>query len=116
MLPNAAGMMRNGTNPAIARITYHGPPWKARPYAVSIGRASSTTIQLEWSAVSKRRLPYSESQSTGDDTSRSRSFARKKLDRAAMMFDSSRMAENDRSSRPSSRPASNGPISSTPAK
>ena len=76
----------------------------------------STTIQLECSIVSSNLAPYNFSQSTGPETSRSRSFARKKLESAVMTFDSSKIEKNPTSRRPSSLPANSGPISWTPRK
>src|SRR5688500_10859358 len=66
--------------------------------------------------VSSSFAAYSFSQSTGPDTRRSRSFARKKLDSAVMMFDSRRIEKKPTRMRPSSLPASSGPISWTPRK
>jgi hypothetical protein len=64
----------------------------------------------------EQRLVYSVSQSTGEDTSRSRSFARKKLDSAVMMFERSRIEPKLRRRSARSFPARSAPISSTPAK
>ena len=116
-LPITAGMTRNGTN---APITSSGKSRPAvdtpTPYAANIGTAISTTIQLECTTVSSSFAAYSFSQSTGAATSRSRSRARKKLDSAVMMFDSSRIEKNPTRISPSSLPASSGPISGTPRK
>jgi len=56
---------------------------------------------------------YSRSQSTGAETSRSRSFARKKLDSDVITFESTRMPTNVRSATPRILPASSGPTSGT---
>src|SRR6266550_3767943 len=86
------------------------------PYAVSTGVATSTTIQLEWAVVSSSFAPYNRSQSTGAATSRSRSFARKKLDKAVTTFDRIRMPNKLMNISPSSFAASNAPISGMPRK
>jgi hypothetical protein len=114
--PITLGMRRNGIITPRARNGYIGPPSKATPYAASIGTAHRMTIQLELTQVSNSLAPYSCAQSTGALTSMSRSRAKKKLDSAVMMFDSSRMEKKLTSIRPSSLPASSGPISGTPLK
>ncbi len=86
------------------------------PYAVNIGIAISTTIQLEKIVVSDSLAAYTRSQSTGADTSRSRSLARKNDDSAVMMLESSSSEKKLTSIRPSSLPASSSPISGTPLK
>src|SRR5204863_1387975 len=93
-LPITVGTMRNGRNVASTISGNNGPPAYTTPYAANIGIAISTTIQLEWTSVSTSLAMYSLSQSTGDDASRSRSRARKKLDSAVMMFDNIRIEKN----------------------
>ena len=86
------------------------------PYAVKIGTATSATIHDEWTVVSPSLAMYTRSQSTGADTMRSRSAARKKVERAVMMLDSSRMPRNASSSTARSLVATSVPMSGTPRK
>ncbi len=115
-LPAIDGIIRNGIITAIVNGAKSHPPWYATPNAANIGTAISATIQLDATIVSSSFAPYSRSQSTGPDTSRSRSFARKKLESAVITFDSNRMPKKLTSSSPISFPASSGPISCTPRK
>ena len=112
-LPTADGSTRNGTKTATASNGNAHPPRYAIPYAANIGIAINATIQLEASTVSSNFARYTRSQSTGADTNRSRSFARKKLDSAVITFESSRIEKKVTSMRPSNLPASSGPISCT---
>src|SRR3954468_23132636 len=86
------------------------------PYAVSTGVAINTTIQLECAVVSRSFAPYSRSQSTGAATSRSRSFARKKLDSAVTTFERIRIPNRLTNISPRSLAASSAPISGIPRK
>ena len=115
-LPITAGITRNGRNTAAANSPNVHPPPYTQPYAVNTGIAMSATIQLEAIRVSSSCAPYRRSQSTGPDTSRSRSFARKKLESAVMTFESSRIEKKLTSISPSSFPESSGPISGIPRK
>ena len=86
------------------------------PKAARIGTIISATIHEEWITVSHSFARYSRSQSTGAETRRSRSLARKKLDSAVMTLERMRIDTNASSTSPSSFPASSGPSSSTPRK
>ncbi len=76
----------------------------------------SATIHELCTRVSPSFAKYTCNQSTGVDTSRSRSLAKKKDERAVMTFERSRIDKNESSARLRSLAASKGPISSTPRK
>ena len=81
-----------------------------------MGTAMSATIHELCTMVSPSLARYTCSQSTGEDMSRSRSFARKNDDSAVITFDRSRIDKNASSASPGSLLASSDPISSTPRK
>ena len=81
-----------------------------------IGTTISTTIHDECASVSASFARYSAIQSTGAETSVSRSLARKNVESAVTRLERSRMPAKESSATASILPASSGPISSTPLK
>ena len=63
------------------------------PVALKMGSANSATIHEEWTTVSTSLAEYSRDRPIGAATSRSRSLARKNVESAVMMLESSRIEE-----------------------